>query len=137
MCCAVVSILVGCGSTTPATTAQAPTKAQYIARADAICTAHEQKVKRAIVESYKAPRSGAQVALHEEYAASRLTDGQLAAVPVPAGSSRVLLEWLHWRDLATTDSATTAEFSAAQKATARANSLARAYGFKVCDHSVV
>ena len=56
---------------------------------------------------------------------------------MPAGSTQVLLEWLHWRKLATADSATAAKLSAATTATTEANRLARAYGLKVCGHSGV
>jgi len=137
-CAVALALASGCGSTTTATTTSlAPTKAQYIERADAICSAHEQEVRKAIVESYKSPASSAQAAIHKEYAASQRADAQLGSIPMPAGSTQVLLEWLHWRKLATADSATAAKLSAATTATTEANRLARAYGLKVCGHSGV
>jgi hypothetical protein len=130
MCCAAtLSIVAGCGNTKTAVVS--PSKAQYIARADAICRAHEQKY-RAVVMSLFAFKTSWKVAHHEEYAADQRADAQLAAIPMPAGDAEVLLEWLHWLKLATANSVMSADFAAFVKASARAGDLARAYGLTAC-----
>lgn len=66
MCCAAaLTIVAGCGSAKTAVVS--PAKAQYIARADAICRTHEQKY-RAVVLSLFTFKTSWKVAHREEYA---------------------------------------------------------------------
>jgi hypothetical protein len=126
----------GCGSTK----AGGITKAQYIARANAVCLAYEAK-RQALAASAKTFR----IAVSEVNLAHQQSDVQLQAVPKPA-SDPVPSEWLHWRQLETADTKTTLDTqpgSAANQAAAvaehtdreKARALAKAYGLTVCSRS--
>lgn len=81
MCCAAaLTIVAGCGSAKTAVVS--PAKAQYIARADAICRTHEQKYRAVVLRLFTFKTSW-KVAHREEYAADRRADSQLAAIPMP------------------------------------------------------
>jgi hypothetical protein len=126
----------GCGSTK----AGGITKAQYIARANAVCLAYEAK-RRVLSASAKTLR----IAITEIDLAHRQSDVQLQAIPKPA-SDPLPSEWLHWRELATADSKKTLETqpgSAANHIAAvaehtdfeKARAFAKAYGLTVCSRS--
>jgi hypothetical protein len=126
----------GCGSTK----AGGITKAQYIARANAVCLAYEAR-RRALSVSAKTFRT----ALSEIDSAHQQADLQLQAIPKPA-SDPIPAEWLHWRELRTAAAKRTLETkpgSAENKAATlaentdfeKARTLAKAYGLTVCSRS--
>jgi hypothetical protein len=126
----------GCGSTK----AGGITKAQYIARANAVCLAYEAK-RVALSVSAKTLR----IAVREINLAQQQSDVQLQAIPKP-GSDPAPSEWLHWRQLATGDTKRALDSqpgSAANQAASlaehtdreKARALAKAYGLTVCSRS--
>jgi hypothetical protein len=132
----VMVALGGCGSSKPG----GLTKAQYVARADAICLALEAQ-SRALSRQAKALLQ----AIKEITVARERADAQLQAIPKPASESRPA-EWLHWRELATADtkkaleskpgsSANRATFVAEHTDLERSRALARAYGLTACARS--
>jgi hypothetical protein len=132
----VVLVASGCGSTK----AGGITKAQYIARANAVCRAYEAK-RVALSASANTLR----IAVSEVNLAQQQSDVQLQAIPKPA-SDPVPSEWLHWRQLATADTrkvldtqpgsaANKAAGSAEQTDREKARALAKAYGLTVCARS--
>jgi extradiol dioxygenase family protein len=126
-------VVAGCGTTATRTgvVVSVPTKARYIARADAVCQA-DNRTYKAIMMRLFGFQSSAKLAREEQFAASRRAEAQLAAIPVPAGSKGLVSEWLHWRSVATTDSANASDYPAVLKANARAADLARTYGLIAC-----
>src|ERR1700677_867604 len=149
---AAVLAIAGCGSTktTPKAVVAPPTKAQYIARADAICHEHELKLDTLTAEVKRLEDTGdpgisAELALSTEAKDSEETDAQLGALPPPATGASTIVEWLHWRDLATTDGgnataaldaenekASLADSSAGDRASTKAADIAKSYGLTVC-----
>jgi len=85
-----------------------------------------------VVASLYALRISTNVARQQEYEESQRADGQLGAIPAPAGETRVITEWLHWRKLAEADSASGADFSEETKAARQAGKLARALKLTAC-----
>lgn len=123
-------LTAGCGSSTT-NTAAAPTKAQYIARADAICHAEvSKKIKEFAAGTSRTNDLGRDTKAAEEANAS------LRALPQPSGSESVLAEWLKLRERVTAIShGRPASAAEDQEAIAKAYSIARAYGLRSCAES--
>ena len=132
---AALVVVAGCGSTR--TPVGALTKAQYIARADAVCQALLNKL-----EAANSKATSFEGALKAATVTRRQADAQLRAIPMPA-SERAPSEWLHWRELATAENkrgvdakpfsaARTAAIKAEFQATLKARAIANAYGMTTC-----
>jgi hypothetical protein len=133
----VVSVAVsGCGSTK----AGGITKAQYVARANAVCLALEARA-RALGKQANTLKQ----AIEEITVARQQANAQLQAIPKPASDPRPS-EWLHWRELATADTkkalqlkpgATASHAEAVTEHTdlEKARALAGAYGLTACARS--
>jgi hypothetical protein len=134
---ALVAVLVvaGCGGSS--STSGAPTKAQYIARVSAVCSALTHRAD-AISEA----AHNFEAAVREVVTAYEHADAQLRAIPRPA-SDTVPSEWLHWRETGTAAMrraidakayshertvASSEEFKAREKA----RILAKGYGLAAC-----
>jgi hypothetical protein len=127
------------------------TRARFIARADAICRAEDEKLtyikhragalEGASIASFRsvAPLIRKAVAVHEA------ANAKLESLPEPPGDTAAIRKWLTARTVATTVASDSAEapagrdLSAAQdvqkelsRVIAQARDLARGYGFKVC-----
>ena len=139
--------LAGCGAGSPTT---APTKEQFIARADAICSQEEAKLSRIRAREHASsaslsdpPRLIRQVASTHEAATARLE-----SLSQPAGDAATLARWLTARTVAATFEHDTAEApggeasvaardirAALRGAIALVRSLSEGYGFRVCGTS--
>jgi len=142
--CFSLVLIAGCGSTTTKTTAGAPTKAQYIASADTICHSLEQKNKVVSAE-VNAVKISAEFALSKSDRNTEEANAQLRALSRPSGDASIIAEWLHWRERAATsnvasskdlakedEQASLKESKEDDEATTKADSLAKAYGFRSC-----
>jgi hypothetical protein len=139
----VVLMLGACG---PAQTRADVTKAQFIARADAICRAAEAKlayIRQLAAKLGRAP--GAPPVMRQEVAAARLTTARLESLPEPPGESEAIDRWLTARTVAATVASDAAEAPAGGDRVAvkdvlrelgvtraRAARLARNYGLEAC-----
>lgn len=128
--CFWLMLIAGCGTTTK-TTAAAPTKAQYIASADAICHSLEQKNKALSAEE-NAVKISAELDLRESKKDAEEADARLRALPQPLAGASTIAEWLHWRERATASSGSGASFKEDIAATAKASGIAKAYGLRSC-----
>jgi hypothetical protein len=136
--------LAGCGASNPRT---ALTKAQFIARADAIC-GHEAadlsglraRNRASDASLTQVPRLIRQVAAIHEAATTRLE-----SLPQPPGEASTIAGWLTARTVAATFELDTAEAppgeasvagsdmrAALRRARTLVRSLSRSYGFRVC-----
>jgi hypothetical protein len=142
-----VLALAGCGASNPRNT---PSKAQFIARADAICGDEAAKLSRVDARDQgsgaplgQVPRLIRQVVVIREAATARLE-----SLSQPAGESTSIARWLTARTVAATFEYDTAEAprsqgsvaasdirAALRKATARVRDLSASYGFRVCGAS--
>jgi len=144
---AVVLAVSGCGDASSTT---APTKAQFAARADAICSYEARKLRwaaafeRASLASFdEVPRLIRQaVAIHTA------ADAKLESLPKPSGEGAAITRWLTARTIASTLELDTAEApvgrasvaardirSALARARALVHALSRRYGFRICGAS--
>jgi hypothetical protein len=139
----VVLMLGACG--TARTTADM-TKAQFIARADAICRAAEAKlayIRQLAAKLGRAP--SAPPVMRQEVAAARLATARLEALPEPPGESEAIDRWLTARTVAATVASDAAEappgedkaavkdvFAQLEVARAREARLGRQYGLEAC-----
>jgi hypothetical protein len=136
--------LTGCGTSTPKV---APTKPQFIARADAICGSEKQQLKRAATLGHPASASEGELRrLTRQLAAIRqAATNRLESLPQPAGQAAAIARWLTARTVAATFELDTAEAPAGEdstatndmrgalaRASARVQELSRSYGFKLC-----
>ncbi len=130
------AVVAGCGSG-GSSTAGAPTKAQYIARVTAVCTALTERS-----EAISAGAHNFEAAVREIVDAYEQADRQLRAIALPASSTGPE-EWLHWRETATSamrgaidakpySHARTAASADEFKANEKARALAKAYGLSAC-----
>jgi hypothetical protein len=129
--CFSLVLIAGCGSTTTKTTAAAPTKAQYIASADAICHSLGEKNKALSAEE-NAVKISAELDLSESKKDAEEADARLRALPQPLAGASTIAEWLHWRERATASSGSASSFKEDIAATTKASSIAKAYGFRSC-----
>jgi len=131
-----ITVVAGCGSSSTGSSGT-PTKAQYIARVSAICTALEHRA-----ETISASAHSLEAGIREVVDAYEHADAQLRAIPLPAPGT-VPAEWLHWRETATAaarraidapaysharTAASHEEFIAKEKA----RGLAKTYGLAAC-----
>jgi hypothetical protein len=139
----VVLMLGACGT---ARTRADMTKAQFIARADAICRAAEAKlayIRQLAAKLGRAP--SAPPVMRQEVAAARLATGRLESLPEPPGEGEAIARWLTARTVAATVASDAAEappgedraavkdvFAELEVARARAGRLARDYGLEAC-----
>jgi hypothetical protein len=135
--------IAGCGASTPSV---APTKPQFIARADAICGSEERKLRRAALDrAASASYSEVQRLTRELAAIQQDATNRLEALPEPAGQAATIAGWLTARTVAATFELDTAEAPAGEgltavtdmraalaRASARVRELSRSYGFRVC-----
>jgi hypothetical protein len=140
----VVLMLGACGS---ARTRADMTKAQFIARADAICRAAEAKlayIRQLAAKLGRAP--SAPPVMRQEVAAARLATARLESLPEPPREGAAISRWLTARTVAATVASDAAEappredraavrdvFAELEVARARAGQLARDYGLEACD----
>jgi hypothetical protein len=125
----------------------APTKPQFIARADAICGSEKQQLRRAAMLGHPASASEGELRrLTRQLAAIRQTaTGRLESLPQPAGEAATIARWLTARTVAATFELDTAEAPAGEdstasndmrdalaRASALVDELSRSYGFKLC-----
>jgi hypothetical protein len=80
-------VLAGCGKSAPAT----PTKAQYVAKVNAICLEEKTKMKLLSIERAKL------VGLKDAIALRERTTAKINAVPLPKKSERITPEWMRIR----------------------------------------
>ena len=118
-------------TTASTTTAAAPTKAQYIASADAVCRSLAQKNK-AVTASVSAAKINVAVGQQERKKNKEAADAQLRALPEPTADRSTIAEWLHQRELTTSPPTSASDFIAYIKAVSRADKLARSYGLQAC-----
>jgi hypothetical protein len=137
------ALIAGCG----ASRERAPiTRAQYIARADAICAAEQTQL------AYLASRApllgqapGSPPQLRKAVAVAQTATTRLEALPAPPGEGARLRSWLTARTVAATVAGDAAEAPRGEQAHARAavlgelvrasalaRELARRYGLEVC-----
>jgi hypothetical protein len=136
--------LSACGTSTPEL---APTKAQFIVRADAICRSEEQRLKRAAALLQSASVSHSEVRHLTSQLSTIHQDAtiRIESLPQPAGETATIARWLTARTVAATFELDTAEAPAGEDSTAtndmraalvRASALVRelssSYGFRVC-----
>jgi hypothetical protein len=136
--------LTGCGTSTPKV---APTKPQFIARADAICGSEKRQLERAATLGHPASASeGGIRRLTRQLAAIRqAATNRLESLPQPAGQAAAIARWLSARTVAATFELDTAEAppgedstatndmrGALARASALVQELSRSYGFKLC-----
>jgi hypothetical protein len=143
----VVALTLGaCGTTR---TKANLTKAQFIARADAICRMTDAKlayIRQLAAKMGHAP--SAPPVIRQEVAAARLATARLESLPEPPGESQAIARWLTARTVAATVASDAAEappgedraavkdvFAALELVRARAGRLARDYGLEVCGAS--
>jgi hypothetical protein len=125
----------------------APTKSQFIARADAICGSEEQRLKRAAALGHAASASDTEVRHLTRQLAAIHQDAttRIESLPQPAGEAAAIARWLTARTVAATFELDTAEAPADEdstatndmraalaRASALARELSRSYGFRVC-----
>jgi hypothetical protein len=127
------------------------TRAQFIARADAICQLEGEKL--AYIEHRAAALAGASIAsfrsvaplIRKAVAVHEAANAKLESLPEPPRDTATIGRWLTARTVAATVASDSAEAPAGQdlsaardvqrelgRVTARARDLARGYGFKVC-----
>lgn len=130
-CPSVALGVAGCGRA--ATPTAAPTQAQYIQSADAICRGLSHK-SDALSAEVNVVKLSAEAALREAKKNAEEADTQLRALPTPAGGASTITEWLHWREVATASSGPIGEsnFKLDIDATKRADGIAQGYGLKAC-----
>jgi hypothetical protein len=143
----IVALLLGaCGT---ARTKADLTRAQFIARADAICRTTDAKlayIRQLAAKLGRAP-SAAPV-MRQEVAAARLATARLESLPEPPGESGAIGSWLTARTVAATVASDAAEapsgedraavkdvFAELEVARTRAERLARDYGLEACGAS--
>ena len=142
---AIVAVLLvtSCGTTR---TKAAITKAQFIARADAICQAEQAKlafIKQRARTPENAPTPPP--VIRQQVVQSRAATAKLESLPQPPGESATIGKWLTARTVAATIASDAGEAPAREDATAvrdvlyelaRANALARRlagdYGMGTC-----
>jgi len=143
--CALIT-LAGCGAA--GHSEPAPTRPQFIARADAICAFEQQKLRRAAVFE-RAPLVAFATnprLIREAVAIRELVNAKLEALRKPKGEAARIATWLTARTVATTLAHDVAEApvdeypratreveEALSRARAAASALSRRYGFKICD----
>jgi hypothetical protein len=125
----------------------APTKSQFIARADAICGSEEQRLRRAAALGHSASASDGGVRHLTRQLATIHQDAttRIESLPEPAGETATIARWLTARTVAATFELDTAEAPGGEDSTAtndmraalvRASALVRelsgSYGFRVC-----
>jgi hypothetical protein len=142
----VAMLLGGCGT---ARTRADMTKAQFIARADAICRAAEAKLAYIRQLAAKLGRAAsAPPVMRQEVAAARLATARLESLPQPPGEGEAIARWLTARTVAATVASDAAEappgegrravndvFAELEVTRARAGRLARDYGLEACGAS--
>jgi hypothetical protein len=136
--------IAGCGASTPEVT---PTKAQFIAHADAICGSEERKLRHAAAldRAARASYSEAQRLTRELASIRQDATNRLEALPEPAGQTATIARWLTARTVAATFELDTGEAPAGEEmtaaadmrgalaqASARVRRLSESYGFRVC-----
>jgi hypothetical protein len=142
----VVLLLGACGT---ARTRADMTKAQFIARADAICRAAEVKLAHIRQLAARLGRAAsAPPVMRQEVAANRLATARLESLPEPPGEGGAIARWLTARTVAATVASDAAEapagedraavkdvFAELEVARARAGRLAHDYGLEACGAS--
>jgi hypothetical protein len=127
------------------------TTARFIARADAICQAEDQKLT--YIEHRAGALEGASIAsfrsvaplIRKAVAVQEAANAKLESLPEPPRDTAAIQKWLTARTVAATVASDSAEAPAGQdlaaardvqkelsRAIAHARDLARGYGFKVC-----
>jgi hypothetical protein len=139
-----VLALAGCGGSNPRTT---PSKAQFIARADAICGHEAAKLSRVKAGDHASGASLGQVPrlIRQVAAIHEAATAKLESLPQPPGQASTIAGWLTARTVAATFELDTAEAptgehsvagsdirAALHRATALVRSLSQSYGFRVC-----
>jgi hypothetical protein len=138
--------LTGCGTAGAKT---AISKAQFVARADAICRAEQAKL--AYIKRRAGAQSGVAVVpslIRQKVAQSRLATARLESLHQPPGQAATIGRWLTARTVAATVASDVAEAPARKdatavrdvvhelgKATVLEERLAGEYGLEVCDAS--
>jgi hypothetical protein len=142
---AVLAVLAtaGCGA---ANTKPGLTKAQFIAQADAICRAEDEKLHRAAELSHASIASFGDVPrlIRQAVAIHEATNAELESLTEPPGQVATIGKWLTARTVAATVESDAAQALAEELSTARnvqeerkrtsalARALAHNYGFNVC-----
>jgi hypothetical protein len=137
---------------TAATPRPAVTRAQFIVRADSVCQAAgeaTERIRRMLVRVQREARAPTSESfppiLRELIASERAAVTKLQSLPEPAGDTTTITGWLAAVSQAIVDqdnvtnalakgegTALQAASRAANDAKARARSLAKAYGFRIC-----
>jgi hypothetical protein len=138
--------LAGCGAGSPRA---APTKAAFIARADAVCsqeTANLSGLRARERVSSASPDARRQI--HQVVGIQEAATARLESLSQPAGEATTIARWLTARTVAATFELDTAEApsgegsaagsdirAALRRAMARVRDLSQSYGFRVCGAS--
>jgi hypothetical protein len=142
--CLALLTLAGCGGAGPK---PAPTKAQFTARADAICRAEAENLRRAAAFEHAPVAAFSTVPrlIREAVVLREAATGKLESLRKPAGDAKAIEQWITARTVQATLQRDAAEAPVGeylkatrdvQAALARANALARRlserYGFTIC-----
>jgi hypothetical protein len=128
--CFWLMLIAGCGSATKTTTVT-PTKAQYIVSADAICLGLAQENKGFAAEE-NAGKLSAEYHLSKAKKAAEEANASLHTLAEPSADTSTITKWLHLRERATANSGSGGNFKEVVAATAKASSIAKAYGLRSC-----
>jgi hypothetical protein len=136
--------LAGCGASAPE---RAPTKARFIARADAICGDEVANLQRAAARDHASLASFSQVPrlLRQLAGIQQAATTRLESLPQPPGERGPIMSWLTARTVTATFELDAAEAPAGEESTAakdmrealarasaRLRALSHGYGFSVC-----
>lgn len=123
-------------TTATATPADAPTKAEYITEADAICTSMQQEFQAAALQLNANPEDVAALGTFQDAATALVRDhvSQLRALTQPVGDEAVLENVYSELDGAadTIESTPTADLLTINDPFENADAAAQEYGFTVC-----
>jgi hypothetical protein len=139
--------LASCGAASPR---PAPTKAAFIARADAVCSQETARLSglRARERASSASPVDARRLIHQLVGIQEAATARLESLSQPAGEATTIARWLTARTVAATFELDTAEApsgkgsvagrdirAALGRAIARVRDLSQSYGFRVCGAS--
>jgi hypothetical protein len=127
-CSAVLA--ASCGSSTT-TTAAAPTKAEYIAKADAICRVELSRKTQASAGEGTAGKSSI-TNRNRDLDAAEEANARLRALPQPSGSASVLDEWLKLRERVTAIDRGRSASVRERLEDAKTYRIAKGYGLQSC-----
>jgi hypothetical protein len=139
--------LAGCGAGSPRAT---PTRAEFIARADAICNQETARLSRLAAREHASSSSltDARRLIRQMATVHEAATAKLESLSQPSGEATTITRWLTARTVAATFELDTAEApsgegsvaasdirAALRRAVARVRNLSQSYGFRICGAS--